>query len=200
MLKSFSQSKACQHTLDALRRSHAIAEFDVNGNLLDANAGLLSLLDMRLEDVQGKAAGAWLEPGFAKSAGCKQLWESIGRGEPQSAEIKCRGKDGKDVWLQVDFTPVRSPSGQWLKTVMLARDCTQVHELMEEMADLRVRASITDMTSIVSEADPKGDIITINEKFCEVSKYSRDELIGKQREESERALRTECIATGSADH
>ena len=34
------------------------------------------------------------------------------------------------------------------------------------------------VTSIVSEADKKGDILTINEKFLEVSKYNRHELIG----------------------
>ncbi|MBL8384927.1 MAG: PAS domain S-box protein [Burkholderiales bacterium] len=45
-------------------------------------------------------------------------------------------------------------------------------------AELKVRTDIMNMTSIVSEADKKGDIVTINEKFIEVSKYSRDELIG----------------------
>ena len=34
------------------------------------------------------------------------------------------------------------------------------------------------VTSIVSEADKKGDILSINQKFLDVSKYPRDELIG----------------------
>ena len=42
-----------------------------------------------------------------------------------------------------------------------------------------MRAEITNLTSIVSEADLKGDILNVNEKFIEVSKYSREELIGK---------------------
>ncbi|MBL8303341.1 MAG: PAS domain S-box protein, partial [Ideonella sp.] len=37
---------------------------------------------------------------------------------------------------------------------------------------------IMNVTSIVSEADKKGDIVSVNDKFIEVSKYSRDELIG----------------------
>ena len=44
--------------------------------------------------------------------------------------------------------------------------------------ELKVRTDIMNLTSIVSEADKKGDILSINEKFLEVSKYSRDELIG----------------------
>ncbi|MEY4748656.1 MAG: hypothetical protein RIQ60_870 [Pseudomonadota bacterium] len=45
-------------------------------------------------------------------------------------------------------------------------------------AELKVRTDIMNITSIVSEADKKGDILSINEKFIEVSKYSRKELIG----------------------
>ena len=46
-------------------------------------------------------------------------------------------------------------------------------------AELKVRTDIMNLTSIVSEADKKGDIVSINEKFIEVSKYSRSELIGQ---------------------
>ena len=52
-------------------------------------------------------------------------------------------------------------------------------ELEHARAELEVRRKIMNLTSIVSEADRKGDILTINEKFIEVSKYSRDELIGR---------------------
>ena len=45
-------------------------------------------------------------------------------------------------------------------------------------AELKVRTDIMNVTSIVSESDKKGDILSINEKFMEVSKYARDELIG----------------------
>ena len=46
-------------------------------------------------------------------------------------------------------------------------------------AELKVRTDIMNETSIVSESDKKGDILSINEKFIEVSKYSREELIGQ---------------------
>jgi methyl-accepting chemotaxis protein len=50
--------------------------------------------------------------------------------------------------------------------------------LAEVEAELKVRTEIMNVTSIVSEADKKGDIVSVNEKFIEVSKYSRHELIG----------------------
>ena len=45
-------------------------------------------------------------------------------------------------------------------------------------AELKVRTDIMNVTSIVSEADKKGDILSINDKFLEVYKYSPQELIG----------------------
>ncbi|MFZ4758636.1 MAG: PAS domain-containing protein, partial [Burkholderiaceae bacterium] len=51
--------------------------------------------------------------------------------------------------------------------------------LAEAESELKVRTDIMNLTSIVSESDKKGDILSINEKFIEVSKYARHELIGK---------------------
>ncbi|MGC3980662.1 MAG: methyl-accepting chemotaxis protein [Steroidobacteraceae bacterium] len=51
--------------------------------------------------------------------------------------------------------------------------------LNEVQTELEVRIDIMNATSIVSEADKKGDILSVNEKFIEVSKYSRAELIGQ---------------------
>jgi methyl-accepting chemotaxis protein len=51
--------------------------------------------------------------------------------------------------------------------------------LAEVESELKVRMDIMDITSIISESDKKGDILSVNEKFVEVSKYSRAELLGQ---------------------
>ena len=50
--------------------------------------------------------------------------------------------------------------------------------IAELESELKVRTDIMNLTSIVSEADKKGDILSVNQKFLEVSKYPKNELIG----------------------
>ncbi len=56
---------------------------------------------------------------------------------------------------------------------------TLQERLTEVESELKVRTDIMNVTSIVSESDKQGNILSINEKFIEVSKYGRDELIGQ---------------------
>ncbi len=60
-----------------------------------------------------------------------------------------------------------------------ARTLAEVEARLKEVEEeLKARTEIMNVTSIVSEADKKGDILSVNDKFVEISKYSRDELIG----------------------
>ena len=68
-----------------------------------------------------------------------------------------------------------------------AANCSDVEATLAQLksrldqveAELKVRTDIMNLTSIVSEADKKGDILCVNEKFLEVSKYPKNELIGR---------------------
>ncbi|MBS0151865.1 MAG: MCP four helix bundle domain-containing protein [Nitrospira sp.] len=60
--------------------------------------------------------------------------------------------------------------------VALTQAKAKQEEAIEEM---NARIDIMNTTSIVSESDRKGDIIAVNDKFCEISKYSREELLGR---------------------
>jgi len=63
--------------------------------------------------------------------------------------------------------------------VKFALDVTERQtEILHMRDELKVREEIMNVTSIVSEANLKGDIMSVNEKFLEVSKYPKNELIG----------------------
>ncbi|HEY8401557.1 MAG TPA: PAS domain-containing protein [Cytophagaceae bacterium] len=58
----------------------------------------------------------------------------------------------------------------------LQRSLTQMKDLKEQ---LEIREKVFGLTTILSESDKFGTITYVNDKLCQVAKYSREELINK---------------------
>ena len=166
-------------TLEAIHKARAVIEFELDGTILSANDHFLNTVGYRLDEIEGQHDSLFVDPASPASDGYRQFWRNLNDGKPQTLEGKRLGKGGKELWLQATYTPILDLHGKPFKVLAVVTDGTEQHKLAEEIAELRVRAEITNLTSIISEADLKGDILSINEKFIEVSKYSREELIGK---------------------
>ena len=159
--------------MEALNRSQAVIEFKMDGTVVDANTNFLSLLGYDLEDIVGQHHQMFCDREYTNSPEYKKFWSSLKRGEFQAGEFRRLGKNGREVWIVASYNPILGPDGVPVKIIKFATDVTA------SKAELKARTDIMNMTSIVSESDLRGDILSVNEKFCEVSKYCREELIGK---------------------
>ncbi len=164
---------------EAISRSQAVVELGMDGTILNANDNFLRAMGYTLDEIKGKDHSMFVEESYRQSPAYKAFWAELHRGEYQAGDYKRIGKGGREVWVQASYNPILDQHGKPFKVVAFASDLTEQRKLADELADFRVRLEMTNLTSIVSEADQKGDILTVNEKYIEVSKFSREELLGQ---------------------
>ena len=162
----------------ALSRSQSIIELDAAGTILHASEAFLSLSGYSLNEIKEQSHRLLLAPGESETPAYRAYWQNLSAGQAQSIERKLICKAGREVLVRVSAQVVADAAGRVAKVIEVIADLTAERATQEELAELRVRADITNLTSIVSESDLKGTIMNINEKFMQVSQYTREELIG----------------------
>jgi len=163
----------------AIHQSQSVIEFELDGTIITANGSFLNMFGYSLGELQGQHHSLFIEPARRESAEYKQFWRELADGKAQAGEFKNLGKGGKEVWVKASCNPITGSDGKPFKVVLFATDISETVRLRAAAEELKVRTDIMNLTSIVSEADLKGDIVWCNDKFVEVSQYKREELIGK---------------------
>ena len=160
--------------VSAIGKAQAVIEFDMQGNVLDANDNFLAVMDYDLSDIQGEHHRMFCEPEYASSAEYKKFWQKLNRGEFDAGRYKRLGNHGKVVWIQATYNPIMDLNGKPYKVVKFAIDISEqvnlensiqakaasdsrkVNALLESVA----RAAQGDLTcNIVPEGDEPIDLL-----------------------------------------
>jgi len=130
--------------IEAIGKSQAVIEFDMDGVILSANENFLKALGYALSEIKGRHHSMFLSATDRDSAAYREFWTKLKRGEFQSGEYKRIGKFGKEVWIQASYNPIRDVNGQPCKVVKYATDTTaqviarikgdKVRGMMEQVA------------------------------------------------------------------
>jgi methyl-accepting chemotaxis protein len=113
--------------VEAIGRSQAIIEFELDGTIITANQNFLSLLGYSLAEVKGRHHSMFVEPAYKASAEYKQFWEKLNRGEYQAAQYKRIGKGGKVAWIEASTTRFRistESSARWSNLPPICRSAS----------------------------------------------------------------------------
>ncbi|GGA57856.1 methyl-accepting chemotaxis protein [Pelagibacterium lentulum] len=125
--------------VDAISRSQAVIEFNLDGTILTANENFLSALGYRHDEIVGQHHAMFCAPEYAKSVEYKTFWETLQRGDFVAGEFKRVGRDGKDIWIQASYNPVFDPQGVPIKVIKFATDVTE-RKRAEAIIDLMVES------------------------------------------------------------
>ena len=111
--------------LDALNRSQAVIEFDLDGTILTANKNFCDALGYQLDEIRGKPHADLVDPAYRDSAGYREFWSALRNGTFQGGEFKRIGKGGREVWLQATYNPVLGRGSKPVRIVKFAADITE---------------------------------------------------------------------------
>ncbi len=159
----------------AMHKSQAIIEFDLSGNILNANANFCAAVGYELSEIKGKHHRIFVEPVEAVSADYSAFWARLARGEFDRGQYRRITKSGREIWIEASYNPV-CRGGKPYKVVKFATDITALRQKATEDAG---KLSAVSRSQAVIEFTPTGDIITANENFCGALGYSLSEIQGK---------------------
>ena len=125
--------------VDAISKSQAVIEFNLDGTIVTANENFLDALGYTLTELRGKHHRMFCEPSYAESAEYRRFWEKLNTGQFDAGEYKRIRKDGSEVWIQASYNPVFDDNGLVSKVVKFATDITAQKEMQFEQQRARKR-------------------------------------------------------------
>jgi methyl-accepting chemotaxis protein len=134
--------------IDAIGKSQAVIEFNLDGTIIQANENFLGALGYSLAEIKGRHHSMFVEQTDRESPAYREFWAALNRGEFQAAEYKRIGKGGKEVWIQASYNPIFDLNGKPFKVVKYASDVTK--QVLVRMGNERVRAM---MESVAAGAE-----------------------------------------------
>jgi methyl-accepting chemotaxis protein len=143
--------------IEAIGKSQAVIEFNIDGIVLNANDNFLNALGYRLDEIKGQHHSKFVDPVYGRSAEYKEFWAKLGRGEYIADEFRRFGKGGREVWIQASYNPILDLSGKPFKVVKYATDVTaqklreaEFKEQVNIISDVIMQVSKGDLTNKVS--------------------------------------------------
>ena len=161
---------------EAINKSLASIEFDMDGRILWANQNFLATMGYGLDEIVGQHHRIFVDPVDAAGADYREFWAKLKRGEFTVAEYRRVTKAGREIWLQASYNPITDETGRSYKVIKFASDITAKKQIATDYAGQI--AAIGRSQAVISFA-LDGTILEANDKFLGALGYAAEEVIGK---------------------
>lgn len=156
--------------IDAIKKSQAVIEFNMDGTIRHANEAFLATAGYSMDEIKGKHHRIFMPADDAKSDEYKALWENLNKGLFFSDEIKRVAKDGSVVWLQASYNPIFDDKGKPYKVVKYASNITERKQTIERIRDVIAQLSQGDLTVSI-DLDEQNEFFNL---ACSINRFISD--------------------------
>ncbi|MBN9029735.1 MAG: PAS domain-containing methyl-accepting chemotaxis protein [Rhizobiales bacterium] len=171
----FGLSSDSRHVLDALSRSLAIIEYDLDGNILDVNENFCRTMGYERAEIVGKHDRLFVDPLEAASPTYQAFWKRLGEGSYERQQYKRLGKHNRTVWIEASYNPVFRGKKPY-KVVKVATDITAAKA---DALDSQGKIDALTRSQAVIEFLPDGTVLTANANFLKVLGYELADIVGR---------------------
>ncbi len=182
-----------QHYKIAVDNSTILSKADKKGRITYANKQFCQISQYALSELLGKQHNILRHEEMPKET-FKQMWTTIkDKKEVWKGIVKNRAKDGSIYIVDATIIPVLNQNNEVIEYLGIRHDITEIEsykELLKDKLDTTSKGldekvhlikefeKAIDVSTSFSRTDTKGVITYVNEKFCQVSGFSKKELLG----------------------
>ncbi len=170
LTRTIEASREHENLIGALVRSTAVIEFDLNGNVLNANDRFLGGMGYSLAQIKGKHHRLFCTPEEYNSAEYQNFWRRLNNGEFVADRFKRVDSHGRTVWLEASYNPVVDANNKLYKVVKFATVITDQVNREQAVADA---ASIAYSTSQQTDSTAQRGTTVVTEAVNVMRDLSR---------------------------
>ncbi|WP_300424885.1 PAS domain-containing methyl-accepting chemotaxis protein [uncultured Thalassolituus sp.] len=173
-----SQTKEDHRTalLDAIYNSQAVAEFSTDGVILYANSLYHELMGYREGELLNRQHSSLCDERDISGSEYRDFWNRLKNGERMNGQFRRKSADGRLLWLDGSYAPVKDASGRVEKIVKIAHDVSDLMADNHKYSDIN---AAVERSMAVIEFDATGNIKRANANFLGATGYTEAEVIGK---------------------
>ncbi|MCE3015808.1 MAG: PAS domain-containing protein [Pirellula sp.] len=129
--------------VEAVDRSYAVIEFNLDGTVRTANENFLKTLGYSLTEIQGKHHRMFVDPSEHQSEAYKNFWAQLNRGTYYQGLFKRIARNGNVIWIRASYNPTFNAHGEVTGFVKYAMDVSAEVGRREQTASISEAISST---------------------------------------------------------
>ena len=188
------ERKILKEYKEAVDRSAIVSKTDKRGFITYVNGEFCRISGYSKDELLGKNHNIVRDPEIPKSF-FEEVWSTIKSKQPWYGILKSRTKSGKRYYTDTVINPILDNSGNIVEFISIRNDITDLEKLRYKLkSDLELtNANFEEALTLSREYEKAlkesnilirysldGEILYVNQKFCKILGFCKDEFIGKE--------------------